>query len=440
MTTAIAIAFTGILIFLAHLFVTLFRKTRVPDALLLISIGVVLGPVLGWVRPDHLGKVGPTFSMLALAVILFEGGQETRLSVLRAHWRAALFLILPAFAATMAASGFLLHAFTGLGWHRALLMGAILASASPSIIVPMARHLDMRSGPRLVLTLETAISDVLCVVFVLGFIQAHKDGAFHAGALARDLAVSFGISALIGSAAGLAWSLALNRIRLMRNNIFLTLALVLVLFGSLEILHLSGGIAVLCFGGAITNSAGLNASRLAGGRFGRATPFTEREKAFFSEAVFLLKTFFFVYLGLSLRFGESRLILIAFGLAALKILIRIPLLSLALPRTESRREASLMSAMVSLGLAPAVLASLPLQEGMEYGALIRDLTYAVILASILANSVLVFLLDRTPAGRYYSRLFPGLPESPVPAADASGATGEEDPASSGVAEEALGES
>jgi NhaP-type Na+/H+ or K+/H+ antiporter len=411
MTTAIAIALTGALIFLAHLFVALFRKSRVPDALLLIGIGVLLGPIFHWVRPEHLGKVGPVFSMLALAIILFEGGQETRLSVLRANWRAALYLIFPAYLATLLVTSYLIHLATGMGPNRALLLGAILGSTSPSIVVPMARHLEMRSGPRLVLTLETAVSDVLCVVLVLGFIQAHKDGAFNVPIMVRDLTVSFGLSAAIGCAAGLGWALLLNRIRLMRNNIFLTLALVLVLFGTLEIGHLSGGIAALCFGATITNSSNLNISRLAGGRFGRATPFTEREKAFFSEAVFLLKTFFFVYLGLSLRFGNGRMLLLASVLVIVKVLIRIPFVRLAMPRTETARDAALMSVMASMGLASAVLASLPLQEGMEGGELIRDLTYAIILASILANSILVFLLDRTPLGAIGRGLFRGFADT-----------------------------
>jgi NhaP-type Na+/H+ or K+/H+ antiporter len=417
LSTSIAILLTGVLIFLAHLFVAMFRKTRVPDALLLIGIGILLGPVFHWVRPEHFGKVGPAFSMLALAILLFEGGQETKLSVLRANWRAAAFLIFPAYAMTLLATGFAIHAATGLGINRALFIGAILGSTSPSIIIPMARHLDMGSGPRLVLTLETAVSDVLCVVLGLGFLQAYKDGALNVTGLVRDLAVSFGLSAAIGFAVGVAWALLLVRIRLMRNNIFLTLALVLVLFGGLELMHLSGGIAALCFGAAITNSASLNVSRLAGGRFGRATAFTEREKAFFSEAVFLLKTFFFVFLGLSLRFGNVRLILFACALILLKILIRVPFVRLAMPREETVRDVSLMSVMASMGLASAVLASLPYQEGVDGGELIRDLTYAIILSSILLNSVLVFALDRTPLGGGYGRLFRGFAPSSRPAAD-----------------------
>ncbi|MDQ3001631.1 MAG: cation:proton antiporter [Fibrobacterota bacterium] len=408
MNTALAIAFTGALIFLAHLFVALFRKTRIPDALLLIGIGILLGPILKWVGPEHLGKVGPVFSMLALAVILFEGGHETRLQVLKKNWRAALGLILPAFIVTMVSSAILLHYIFDLGPNRALLLGAILGSTSPSVVVAMARHLDMRSGPRLVLTLETAVSDVLCVVLVLGFIAAAKDGALRIPEMIADLAVTFGISAVLGTLAGLIWSFLLTHLRTIRHNILLSLALVLVLFGTLEIFHLSGGIAVLCFGAAITNSAGLNIPRYSLGRFGQASSFTDREKAFFGEAVFLLKTFFFVYLGLSLHLTDARLMLLAAGLVMLKILIRIPFVRLAMPRSETKRDASLMSVMASMGLASAVLASLPLQEGLEGGELIRDLTYAIILASIVANSVFVFLIDRTPFGTHYGALFTGF--------------------------------
>ncbi len=79
-----------------------------------------------------------------------------------------------------------------------------------------------------------------------------------------------------------------------------------------------------------------------------------------------------------------------------------------------KRDASLMSVMASMGLASAVLASLPLQEGLEGGEFIRDLPYAIILVSIVLNSVLVFLLDRTPLGTVYGKLFSGFREAGLP--------------------------
>jgi cell volume regulation protein A len=37
----------GLLVFLAHFFTALFRRTRIPDVLLLLLLGVVLGPLTG---------------------------------------------------------------------------------------------------------------------------------------------------------------------------------------------------------------------------------------------------------------------------------------------------------------------------------------------------------------------------------------------------------
>jgi potassium/hydrogen antiporter len=176
----------------------------------------------------------------------------------------------------------------------------------------------------------------------------------------------------------------------------------------MEALHISGGVASLCFGAAISNSGIFKLDKWGEGRFGRPVEFSDREKAFFSEIVFLLKTFFFVFLGLSLHFGDNRLIILAFGLTAVGFVIRAPFVRFAMPRTTTKRDASLMSAMASKGLAAAVMATLPFQQGLDGGALIRDLTYAIIPISIILNSVLVFLLDKTPFGKLHGRFFKGF--------------------------------
>lgn len=412
MNIALTIAFVGILIFLAHFFVALFSRTRIPDTLLLISIGVILGPVLHLVHAEHLGKVGPVFVQITLAIMLFEGGLETRYKVIKENWKSGLSLIFPAFLTTVVVTGYLVHIATGLGFNRSMLLGAILGSTSPSVIISMIRHLKMSSGPKVILILETAITDVLCIILVLGFIEAKKSGGMRIDAMAWHILYSFGLATLIGFGCGFVWSMLLKKIRAIHNNIFLTLALVFILFGFMEALHISGGVAALCFGAAISNSGIFKLDRWGESRFGRPAEFSDREKAFFSEIIFLLKTFFFVFLGLSLHLGDNRLILLAFGLTAVGFVIRAPFVRLAMPRTTTKRDASLMSAMASKGLAAAVMATLPFQQGLEGGALIRDLTYAIIPISIILNSVLVFLLDKTPFGKFHGRFFKGFPDGP----------------------------
>ena len=68
------ILLVGILVFVAHFLSQLFRKTNIPDVLMLMLLGILVGPALGLVSPSDFGKVGSVLSTIALVVILFESG------------------------------------------------------------------------------------------------------------------------------------------------------------------------------------------------------------------------------------------------------------------------------------------------------------------------------------------------------------------------------
>ena len=55
------------------------RWTRLPDIIVLLLLGVTLGPVLKWVNPQNFESMTRILGMLALILILFEGGIELRL-------------------------------------------------------------------------------------------------------------------------------------------------------------------------------------------------------------------------------------------------------------------------------------------------------------------------------------------------------------------------
>src|SRR3972149_2997755 len=69
MTTALVILFVGLLVFLAHFLTALFEKTRVPDVLPLVALGVLIGPVAKLVTPEAFGQVGPVFTTVALSTL-----------------------------------------------------------------------------------------------------------------------------------------------------------------------------------------------------------------------------------------------------------------------------------------------------------------------------------------------------------------------------------
>ena len=71
MTTAIL--FIGGVLFLGQVFSSLFEKTRLPDVLPLMLLGLLIGPVSGGVHPADFGRAGEVFTTLALIVVLFQG-------------------------------------------------------------------------------------------------------------------------------------------------------------------------------------------------------------------------------------------------------------------------------------------------------------------------------------------------------------------------------
>src|SRR5215472_9823971 len=95
------IALVGALIFLAHFFTALFSRTRIPDVLLLILIGLLIGPVLHLTTRDSFGRVGPVFTTITLVLLLFEGGLDLGIDTLRKSLRGTLVLTLLSFALTV---------------------------------------------------------------------------------------------------------------------------------------------------------------------------------------------------------------------------------------------------------------------------------------------------------------------------------------------------
>src|ERR1700684_4587011 len=154
----------GGIIFLGIAGSYLFEKTRIPDVLILMGLGFILGPVMKLVNPDTLRIVSPYFGTLALVVILFEGGLGLNLRQLISQFAPATFLTFFTFAATMAGVAVVAHLSLGISWISASLLGAILGAApSPSISIPVVIRMKIPEKTKTLLILESGLTDVLAV-------------------------------------------------------------------------------------------------------------------------------------------------------------------------------------------------------------------------------------------------------------------------------------
>jgi potassium/hydrogen antiporter len=409
MHVATNILVVGFLVFVAHAFTGLFSRTRVPDVLLLTIIGILLGPVLHLVTPDNFGAIGPVFATVTLVIILFEAGLSLDLTILRGVVRPTLTLTLTNFLATMVIVGITAHFMLGLNSRLTLMLGAIIGSTSPAVIVPLTRKLTMAESSKTIVFLESAVSDVLSIVVAIGFMDSYRLGTLRLGQMVGQIIATLVLAGLAGAAGAVLWSALLQRIRGLENSIFTTPAFVFVLFGLVENLGFSGYVAAAVFGAVLGNIQAFHGMAWMR-RYLPDEPITlnETERIFLGEAVFLLKTFFFVYVGVSIKFTDLRLVYIGLALTFLIFLIRVPAAWIGLDRNMPVRDASLIAIMSPKGLAAVVLASLPLEQHIDSGRDLQAITYCIVFMSIVLTSVLSFLIERTRLARFYGYLFRGF--------------------------------
>jgi cell volume regulation protein A len=400
------VAFVGILVFLAHFFTGVFKRTRIPDVLLLTIIGICVGPVLGLVTPIHFGAVGPIFTTITLVIILFESGLALKLSNLRSALGGAITLAPLSYFLTMVVVAGLALWLTDLEIMPAFILGAIAGSTSEAVVIPLVRQLKMREENETLLSVESSVNDVLSIVITVALVEAYSLGEFKIAAISSDLVASFLVAIVFGIIGAFIWSLLLNKIHAIKNAAFTTPAFIFVIFGIVEILGFSGAIAALAFGITLGNVQSIRFPPISKKPLSREpVSLTETERIFFSEFAFLLKTFFFVYLGISLELMSGWLFVLGLIMTVLIFAVRIAAVKASASKSIPTRDVSLMAIMVPKGLAAVVLASIPLHNEVVGGDLIRNLTYGIVLFSIIGTSILVLLLEKTKVANIYGRIF-----------------------------------
>jgi len=394
----------GLMVFFAHFLSLQFRKTNIPDVLVLMLVGIAIGPVLGIVTPEDFGKIGSLIATIALVVILFESGTSLNLDVLGKSLATTGMLSLVCFALTAIIVALVGFTALELSLLPAILLGVTLGGTSSAVVIPMVSALQLSEKPATVLVLESALTDVLCIVGVFALLQVYTQGGVEPGKLVGSVLSALIFAAVIGVLGGIGWLLVLGKVRDFPNTISSTLAYVFIVYGLTEMLGFSGAIAALALGITLTNFEKFGLTKF--DRIDRnIVPLNDMDLTFYREAVFLLKTYFFVYLGISIHFGAVELAVVALVMVLLVFAMRIGLTRIVF-RGEgySLRDAAFTSMLAPKGLAAAVLATLPLQYGVAGGEVIRDTTYMVVLVSITLTALLVMLYPLPAIQRSYGRL------------------------------------
>src|SRR5271165_7079772 len=335
------------LLVLAFVANRLSKLTRVPDIIVLLLIGVTLGPILRWVHPETFKSAVHILGMLALILILFEGGLELRLRQALRYFPAGMLLVLTSFGLSLGLIALMGRALLHLQWSDALLLGAALGCTSGAIVIPALQQITAPEPVKITLTIEAALGEVIAVLVVGSMLNMGEDRSLLTG-MASDFTHHIVVALILGVAVGAVWSRLWPRVAGLPYSNVLNLGVVLGVFAIARSAGGSGLLAELIFGVTLANVP--------------RTPHMVRQGlrmlAFHAELSFLVRSFFFVMLGIVAEFISRKYIVPILGILAALLLARFLAVQASrwAVRDVTRAQTDLLFWMLPRGLVTAVLA------------------------------------------------------------------------------------
>ncbi len=312
---------------------------------------------------------------MALAVILFDGGMKTDAGDFRVGLMPAGLLATVGVLVTAGIVAAVAHVLLDLNWIISLLLGAVVSSTDAAAVFGTlhSQRVGLNHRLKAVLEIESGGNDPMAVLLTVGLIEFIRSQGSYSGLMAAEFfALQLGGGAVIGWGGGRLLALVLTRLKLPEPLLPL-----LAFFG-----------AFLIFGAAASvEASGFLAAYLAGLTLAKHRPPSMRAVLRFHDGIaWMAQVGLFLILGLLATPHElPALIWPALGISAALIFVARPLavfLCLAPLRFQWREQAFI--AWVGLrGGVPIVLATYPLLAGTPSARVIFDVTFFLVLMSLL---------------------------------------------------------
>jgi len=356
-----ALVLAGGILVIGFLSNYLFERTGFPDMIFLIILGLLIGPVTHLIDAHSIMDLAPYLSALALVFMLLDGGLVMNIYRVFAESPKAAILAVVGFATNVLVTSLLMMylVIPNEPPLYSVLFGTIFGGSSSIAIVFLSSKLKVSGKCSSILSLESVITDILCIVFSLVILEIISRGAVDLPTISQSVASRFSTGAVLGVIFGIAWLSMLKRISKVSYAYMLTLAIVLLAYAFSEFLGGSGALCSLLFGIMLGNEKEIY--RMLRIERPKNVVVDAGLKRFESEIAFFLKTFFFVYIGLIVEKTTVTMVIFGITLSLMLLLIRFSTITLTTIRSELAKERMIMSVMLTRGLATAVLAILTLQ-------------------------------------------------------------------------------
>jgi cell volume regulation protein A len=363
-------------------------RLRVPGLVLFLVLGMAIGSdglgLIHFGASEHDVELARTIGIIALSLILFEGGLAAGWSEIRPVLRGALPLASAGTLVTAAVTGLLAHLLLDLSVLEGLLLGSVIASTDSAAIFSVLRGSSIKRKLARTLEAESGFNDPIAVLLVIGFIEWIEAPAYGVADMALLMVEQLTIGTLTGFAIGAAAVAAFRRVQFSTTGLYpvASIATAALAFGLADTLGGSGFLAVYLAGLA------LGGARIPGRR---------TIDDFHAGVAWVAQIALFFTLGLLVFPSElSQVVVDGLLLAVVLTLVARPVATLLSTSLAgyTPREMTLLSWSGLRGALPVVFATFPVIEGIPQAERFFNLVFFVVIASALVQGATINPLAR----------------------------------------------
>ena len=365
----------------------------VPALLLFLLVGMFFGS-------DGLGlqfnntHQAQAIGMVALSVILFSGGMDTKVADIKPIMSAGIVLSTAGVLLTALFTGLFIWIISGMSFTNisfplttSLLLAATMSSTDSASVFAILRSqkMNLKHNLRPMLELESGSNDPMAYMLTIVLIQIILSGSMNAGEIAGNLAVQFLVGGAGGYILGKLTVLFLNKINIDNQSLYaiLLLGCVFFTFTITDRLHGNGYLAVYIAGMVVGN---------------KKIVFRKEIATFMDGMSWLFQIIMFLTLGLLVNPHEMlNVALVAILVGVFLILIGRPLsvFLCLLPFRKINFKSKLFVSWVGLrGAVPIIFATYPVVAGVEGSNSIFNIVFFITIVSLVVQGTSISFFAR----------------------------------------------
>ena len=371
----------SVVIILGVLGEAFFKKTGIPDIAFLMVLGVVIGPVFGIIQPEAVIEIVPYFAALALIIIMFDGGYNLHIGNVLKTAHFAIVLVILGFAVSVGIVAAFGHYGLGWEWMDSILLGAIVGGSSSIIVFGLVRKLRISDEAKSMLSFESALTDIFATIIAFILFEAILSGQFNLDLLGQTIGRAVAVGLILGFGVGIPWMFFISKLTNAQHNYMLTLGVLFLLFFLANSFGESGALTALVFGLMLGNKKYLVQ------KLKIKLPDNTIDNSLHRQVTFIVRAFFFVFVGLLASFGQIEYVIFGIMAAVAIYAGRVIITHTALVKGFSKLDKKVTSVMIPRGLAAAVLATIPLTMGLQNGEAYPQIIFFIILTSVIITTI-----------------------------------------------------